>query len=86
MKLIEGATTLYDVNVNYVDQLKRVKIIINGNLVAFADSIPKFLTVFRHCRKSGILSDTISVIPDFLTKEIRINTDAGRCMRPLLVV
>jgi hypothetical protein len=36
MKLIEDTTTLYDVNIEYSRELKKIKILINGNLVSFA--------------------------------------------------
>jgi DNA-directed RNA polymerase II subunit RPB2 len=61
-------------------------VLVDGNLVAFSKSFPRFVGAFKECRKKGLLSDSISVVADISGKEIRINTDAGRCMRPLLVV
>jgi DNA-directed RNA polymerase beta subunit len=86
MKLIETSTTLYNINIDYSTELSKNKVLINGNLVSFSDSIPTFIKDFKECRRKGLISDNISAVSDFVNKEIRIYTDAGRCTRPLLVV
>jgi len=59
---------------------------INGNWVAFSNTELKILDVLKTSRRAGKLSDEVSIVRDILQKEIKIYTDPGRCMRPLLLV
>ncbi len=68
MKFIEESSTLYDINIDYNKQLSKIKILINGNLVSFAESIPNFISAFRECRQSGMISSNISAVGDFNSK------------------
>lgn len=40
----------------------------------------------RYLRRSGALSNSISISMDYVNKEVRFLTDGGRLMRPLLIV
>jgi DNA-directed RNA polymerase II subunit RPB2 len=59
---------------------------INGNWAAFTDNELNILNVLKCARRKGDIPDEVSIVRDILQKEIKIYTDSGRCMRPLLLV
>ncbi len=64
------------------------KILIDGNWVGFTEKPDKFLYEFKKNRsvEQGHINIEVSINLDYVNKEIRIFTDGGRCMRPLLKV
>lgn len=64
------------------------KILIDGNWIGFTDMPELFLRNFKDMRtyEKGEIPIEVSINLDYVNKEIRIYTDAGRLMRPLLVV
>jgi hypothetical protein len=45
-----------------------------------------FITQLRYIRRLGDLNESVSISLDAATKQVRILTDGGRFMRPLLIV
>lgn len=76
---------VYDINVNASTQ-GLAKVVFNGNFIAFAINPSEFLKQMRYLRRSGAIDNSISISMDYVNKEVRFLTDAGRLMRPLLIV
>ena len=75
----------HDVKIN-ADMQGQSRIVLNGNFIAHTANPLLFAAQLRHCRREGNLNDSLSISLDPYTKEVRILTDGGRMMRPLLVV
>ena len=67
---------------------KMTKILIDGNWIGFTYYPLQFLKEFKELRsvEEGSIPIEVSINLDYINKEIRMQTDAGRCMRPLFVV
>jgi DNA-directed RNA polymerase II subunit RPB2 len=76
---------VYDINVNASSQ-GLSKVVFNGNFIAYTSSPMKFVTQLRYMRRCNDLNECTSISMDFGAKEVRIMTDGGRMMRPLLIV
>ena len=59
---------------------------LNGNWIGFTTSPNKFVFALKKARQIGSVPDEVSIVRDIVQKEIKIYTDAGRCIRPLLTV
>ncbi len=60
---------------------------LNGNWVGFSTDKPyEMVNFLKKARSSNYLPYELSVVRDIVQKEIKIYTDAGRCMRPLFKV
>lgn len=59
---------------------------LNGSWIGITDNPTNFVTWIRKLRKNGDIPHEVSIARDTNQKEIKIYTDSGRCMRPLLVV
>jgi DNA-directed RNA polymerase II subunit RPB2 len=69
-----------------INKVKTTLIFVNGTLIGITHK-PILLNRFlKACKKTGCINILIGVILDRLNNEIRILTEAGRAMRPLLVV
>ena len=66
---------------------KFTKVFVNGNWVGICkkESI-KLINKLRSMKRSGIINIYTSIYFNYLLNEINIFTDAGRCIRPLLIV
>lgn len=62
------------------------KIFVNGDWLACTGSTKTIVNSLRDYRKKMIIPPSTSIVRDFRTNEIRIYTDAGRCIRPLFIV
>jgi DNA-directed RNA polymerase II subunit RPB2 len=65
---------------------KATKIFVNGCWVGIHRDPEQLLTTLRELRRKMDLSIEMSVVRDIHERELRVYTDPGRCMRPLLIV
>jgi DNA-directed RNA polymerase II subunit RPB2 len=63
-----------------------VVVFLNGKLIGRHEVTMKFIETLREFKRSGKMNYDTSIVFDDEMKEIKINTDAGRCCRPLLRV
>ncbi len=59
---------------------------INGNFIGYTDKPDEFTHKYKEFRDNGSISIYSSIYWDITNSIIEIYTDAGRCIRPLLVV
>ena len=62
------------------------KIFINGSWVGITSKPEDIMEDLKGKRRGGILDFEISIVNNFVNKEIRIYTDSGRTERPLYIV
>ena len=62
------------------------KIFINGSWVGITNSPEGIMNRLKRQRRRGYISKEISIVNNYMNKEIRIYTDSGRTMRPLFIV
>lgn len=62
------------------------KIFVNGDWIACTGNPQHIVVTLRDYRRKMIINPSISIVRDFITNEIRIYSDAGRCIRPLFIV
>jgi DNA-directed RNA polymerase II subunit RPB2 len=79
---------MFDASINPSSIPNLTKILIDGNWIGFTDSPESFMVTFKSSRSNhyGDIPTSVSINLDFVNKEIRIYTDAGRLMRPLFIV
>jgi DNA-directed RNA polymerase beta subunit len=82
-----------DMNVTSFDQIRDdftklhlPKVMLNGKWIGVCDDPHSFVNELKMMRRSCLLNMETSLTYDPIPKEIRIYTDAGRLIRPLLVV
>lgn len=59
---------------------------LNGNWIGFTEKPQNIIDSLKVARIMGVLPHEVSVVRDIVQKEIKIYTDAGRCMRPVFTV
>ena len=62
------------------------KIFINGSLIGVTNSPEKITEYLKKQRRSGKISKEVSIVNNYMNKEIKIYTDSGRVLRPLFIV
>jgi DNA-directed RNA polymerase beta subunit len=68
------------------DTYNEVKVFVNGIWVGITKDPIRLYTEFKLKKQRGVINIYTSVVFDYLNAEIRICNDAGRLMRPLLLV
>lgn len=81
-----GCLTIFDVNVSVAGSEGETRVVVDGNFIGSTAAPLKLAHYLRLLRRTAVLSDSLSISLDYANKEIRIFTDSGRLMRPLLVV
>jgi DNA-directed RNA polymerase II subunit RPB2 len=74
------------VHSNPEEILTKTKIMLNGNWIGTTDQPLDVVGWLRRVRVLGEIPFEVSIVRDISQKEIKIYTDSGRCMRPLIVV
>ena len=64
----------------------RSKIFINGSWIGITDQPDEIMEGLLKKRRRATISKEISIVNNFMNKEIRIYTDSGRTQRPLFIV
>jgi len=62
------------------------KIFVNGDWLACTGSPKMIVDTLRRYRRKIVIPPSTSIVRDFITNEVRVYTDAGRCIRPLYIV
>ena len=62
------------------------KIFINGSWIGITNNPETIMDRLKNLRRKGKISKEISIVNNFMNKEIRIYTDSGRTLRPLFIV
>ncbi|NBW58094.1 hypothetical protein EBR43_10025, partial [bacterium] len=62
------------------------RVFVNGEWVGMTDQPVKLTSMLKSKRFTGEIEKFVSIAHNFNTKEIKINTDSGRIVRPLLRV
>lgn len=62
------------------------RVFVNGTLIGVDRNPERLLHDLRTRRRNGELSNEVSIVRDIRDREIRVFSDAGRCLRPLFVV
>ena len=64
----------------------KTKIFVNGSWVGITNDPDTVMRTLKLKRRKCVLSKEISIVNDYVNKEIKIYTDSGRAQRPLFIV
>lgn len=81
-----GAIPLHQVPPASSASDKAIRLFINGDWFGLVLDPPKFVRHFRLLRRNGLLNPFTSISWDISHNEVRIQTEAGRPCRPLIIV
>jgi DNA-directed RNA polymerase II subunit RPB2 len=70
----------------WFDDSTKSRVIVNGVWIGVTSEADGLLDRLRGMRRRGVLSWDTSIIGNQRENNVRILTDAGRCLRPLLIV
>lgn len=73
-------------DINICNPNSGYKIFVNGVIIGIHSNLKFLLEKLRKLRRSGKIDSMISIYYEPINKSVSINTDAGRCLRPLIIV
>ena len=79
-----GMINIYECS--YEDSAKYSLVIVNGNWIGIHKNGKEFIENLRNARRDGKISVYTGIYWNYALNEIKIYTDAGRLLRPLLIV
>ena len=79
-----GLIGLLEIGINYIYYLP--KVFVNGDLVGVHKNPKKFVEQLRTLRRNAKINIYTSINWNIQNNEIQINTDEGRCCRPVYIV
>ncbi|KAI8917571.1 DNA-directed RNA polymerase II subunit RPB2 [Powellomyces hirtus] len=79
-----GMETLEDIQPSMLP--KATKVFLNGQWLGIHHEPETLVKTLRDLRRSADISTELSIVRDVSDKEVRLQTDYGRIMRPLLIV
>lgn len=62
------------------------KVLVNGHWIGCVPNVHDFAAKWRKARRNKQMDPHTTIVPDFLRNEVRLWIDAGRMLRPLLIV
>ena len=74
------------INVHPYDYNNHFKVIVNGKWLGFTKKAVELTNFLKNRRHNNYINKHVSIILDIYKREIRIYSDGGRMIRPLLVV
>lgn len=84
-KLInEGTEQLNQINPSQIND--STKVFVNGTWIGIHEDANELVSSIKSLRRQLIVPKDVSIVRDFINKEIRFYTDAGRVQRPLFIV
>ena len=84
---IKSFPDFINLNVNNIQNIKgKHKIIVNGVWIGNIGNPENIFQYLINQRRQALIPKDISIINNYMNKEIRINTDNGRALRPLFIV
>ncbi len=75
-----------DIDIYTFNKLSQCKVFINGDWIGFTDQPKELVDTVKRNRKEGLIHVHTSIYWDIMNYNIKIFTDGGRPIRPLLVV
>lgn len=88
--ILEGVDYIYGFDIPLIQYKRMAKIFINGEWIGFTDRAFKLINFLKDKRFNGEINRNVSFTykesTNKDTREVRINTDGGRLIRPLLKV
>lgn len=64
---------------------RKVTILLNEDAIGLTDKPLEFVKKFKELRQHNFIHKLVSIAYDYIDREIRICSDRGRCIRPLLI-
>ena len=80
----EYTTNIKDVEPTEI--VKNTKIFVNGDWIFITNKADKVKNNLLHLRRCGVINIFVSIFWDIKKDNIYINTESGRCMRPLYIL
>jgi DNA-directed RNA polymerase II subunit RPB2 len=72
--------------INYSELFYNTKIFVNGNWIGYTFSAKHIYEQLKYYKHNGIINIYTAIVLNYNMNELYINTDAGRCIRPLYII